>query len=161
MSTSLVLSCRSRCIVVGIIVEVLICAWGWCLICQLPWTPISVVPTLTTTETRSHNTNVLCIIVPQRWWRCRLRRLEVGALNLSLRHLKSLAPAFTLGCPLYCTGRNTGPHDDEPTWNLMLLPCDPVRCIFLFRSIILLRFSRTKALSTMSLKLMKSQDLSA
>jgi hypothetical protein len=146
MSTSLVLPCRSRCIVVGIAVDVLICAWGWCLICQLPWTPISVVPTLTTTETRSHNTSVLCIIVSLLWRWCRSRRLEVGALNLSLRCLKSLACACTLGCPLYCTGWNTGPHDDEPTRNLVLLPCDPVRCIFLFRSTIPLRFSRTKSL---------------
>jgi hypothetical protein len=42
------------------------------------------------------------------------------------------------------------PRDDEPTQNLVLLPCDPVCCIFLFHSIIPLRFSRTKALSTMS-----------
>jgi hypothetical protein len=72
-----------------------ICAWGWCLICRLPWTPISVVPTLTTTETWSHNTSVLYIIVPLRWRRCRSRRLEVGALNLSLRRLKSLARSVT------------------------------------------------------------------
>jgi hypothetical protein len=88
-STSLVLPCRSRCTVVGIAVDVLICAWGWSLICRLPWTPISVVPTLTTTVARSHNTSILCIIVPLRWRRCRARRLEVGALNLSLRSLKS------------------------------------------------------------------------
>jgi hypothetical protein len=91
MSMSLVLPCRSRCIIVGIAVDVLICAWGWHLICRLPWTPISIVPTLTTTETRSHNTSVLCIIVPRRQRQCRSRRLEVGALNLSLRRLKSLA----------------------------------------------------------------------
>jgi hypothetical protein len=90
-SMSLILPCRSRCIVVGTAVDVLICAWGWRLICRLPWTPISVVPTLTTTATRSHNTSVLCIIAPLRWRRCKTRRLEVGALNLSLRRLKSLA----------------------------------------------------------------------
>jgi hypothetical protein len=91
LSTSLVLPCWSRCIVVGTAVDVLICAWGWHLNCRLPWTPISVVPTLTTTETRSHNTSVLCIIAPLRWRRCGTRRLEVRALNLLLKRLKSLA----------------------------------------------------------------------
>ena len=90
-STSLVLPCRSRCIVVGTAIDVLICAWSWHLNGRLPWTPISVMPTLTTTETWSHNTSVLRIIAPL-WWRwCGTRRLEVGALNLSLRRLKSLA----------------------------------------------------------------------
>jgi hypothetical protein len=68
-------------------------------------------------------------------------------------HLVSQNPwptACNLGCPLCCTGRNTDPRDDKPTRNLVLLPCDPVRFIFLFRSIIPLQFSRTKALSTMS-----------
>jgi hypothetical protein len=147
-STSLVLPCRSRCTIVGTAVDVLICAWGWSLICRLPWTPISVVPTLTTTVAWSHNTSILFIIVSLWWQRCRARRLEVGALNLSPRSLKSLT--CTLGCPLSCPGWNTGPCDDEPTWNLVLLPYDSVRCIFLFHSIIPLQFSRTKALSTIS-----------
>jgi hypothetical protein len=49
MSMSLILPCQSRCTVVGIAVDVLIYAWGWSVICLLPWTPISIVPTLTTT----------------------------------------------------------------------------------------------------------------
>jgi hypothetical protein len=57
---------------------------------------------------------------------------------------------LTLGYPLCYPGRNTSPCDDEPIGNLVLLPCDLVRYIFLFRSIIPLQFSRTKALSTMS-----------
>jgi hypothetical protein len=152
MSTSLVLPCGSRCTGVGIVIDVLICAWGWSLICRLPWTPISVVPTLTTTVARSHNTSILCIIVPLRWRRCRARRLEVGALNLSLRRLKSLTCSLHswLSTRLPRTEHSLHPFDDEPTRNLVLLPCDLVCCIFLFHSIIPLRFSRTRALSIMS-----------
>jgi hypothetical protein len=91
LSTSLVLPCWSSCIVVDTVVDVPICAWGWHLNCRLSWTPISVVPTLTTTETWSHNTCVLRIIAPLRWRWCGTRRQEVGALNLSLWHLKTLA----------------------------------------------------------------------
>ncbi|MEJ2066182.1 MAG: DUF3570 domain-containing protein [Reinekea sp.] len=42
-------------------------------------------PTLTTTETWSHNTSVLRIIAPLRWRRGRTRRLEVGAFGLLRR----------------------------------------------------------------------------
>jgi hypothetical protein len=97
VSMSFILPCRSRCSVVGIAVDVLICAWGWSLICLLPWTPISIVPTLTTTIAWSHNTRILCIVVPLRWRRCRARRLEVGALNLLLRSLKSLTYSLHFG----------------------------------------------------------------
>jgi hypothetical protein len=56
---SLILSCWSGCTVVSIMVEVLICAWCWSLICLLPETPISIVPSLITTVARSHNTRIL------------------------------------------------------------------------------------------------------
>jgi hypothetical protein len=90
VSTSLILPCRSGCTVASITVEFLICAWSWSLICLLPGTLISIVPSLTTTIARSHNTRILCITVSL-WWRlCRARSLEVGALNLSLGSFKSL-----------------------------------------------------------------------
>jgi hypothetical protein len=37
---------------------------------------------------------------------------------------ESVIAAFEILGPqlaLYCTGRNIGPRDDEPTWNLVLL----------------------------------------
>jgi hypothetical protein len=89
-STSLILSCWSCCTVVSITVKVLVYVWGWSLICLLPWTPISIVPSLTTTIARSHNIRILCIIVSLWWQRCRARRLKVGVLNLMLRSLESL-----------------------------------------------------------------------
>jgi hypothetical protein len=88
-STSLILPCWSYCTIVSITVEVLVCAWSWSLICLLPWTPISIVPILTATVARSHNTIILCIVVSLRWWRCRARRLKVEMLNLMLRSLES------------------------------------------------------------------------
>jgi hypothetical protein len=90
MGTSLILSCWSRCTVVSIAVDIRVCARGWSLISLLSWAPISVVPILTTAIAWSHNTRILCIVVPLRWQRCRARSVEVGALNLSLRSLKSL-----------------------------------------------------------------------
>jgi hypothetical protein len=85
----LVLPCWSRCTIVAIAVDILICVWGWSLICLLSWTHVSIVPNLPTTIAWSHNTRILCIVVPLRWRWCRSRSLEVGALNLSLRRLKS------------------------------------------------------------------------
>jgi hypothetical protein len=90
MSTSLILPCWSCCTIVSIAVKVLVCAWGWSLICLLPWTPINIVSSLTTTVAQSHNTRILCIIVSLWWRRCIVRRLKVVVLNLSLRSLKSL-----------------------------------------------------------------------
>jgi hypothetical protein len=87
---SLVLPGWYRCTIVEIAVDVLIYAWCWSLICLLPWTPVSIVPILTTNVAQSHHTSILCIVVLLQWRRCRARRLKVGALNLSLRSLKSL-----------------------------------------------------------------------
>jgi hypothetical protein len=96
-STSLILPYWSGCTVVSIAVEVLICAWSWSLICLLPRTPISIVPSLTTTVAWSHNIRILCITI-HLWWRlCRVRSLEVGALNLSLGTLKSLIHSLHSG----------------------------------------------------------------
>jgi hypothetical protein len=101
MSTCLILPCWSGCTVVSIAVDVLICAWCWSLICLLPRTPISIVPSLTTTVARSHNTRILCITVPL-WW-CRARRLKIGALNLSLQSLKSLTCSLHSRLPTLLT----------------------------------------------------------
>jgi hypothetical protein len=90
-SMSLILPCWNGCTVVSIAVEILICAWSWSLIGLLPWTPINVVPNLTTYISWSHNTSILHIVVPL-WWRgCNARRLETSVLNLPLRSLKSLS----------------------------------------------------------------------
>jgi hypothetical protein len=97
VSMSLILPCWSGCTVVSFVVKVLICAWSWSLICLLPGTPISIVPSLTTTITRSHNTRILCIPVSFWWWLCRVRGLKVGALNLSLGSLKSLTHSLHSG----------------------------------------------------------------
>jgi hypothetical protein len=102
-STSLILPCWSGCTVVSIAVEVLICAWCWSLICLLPGTPISIVPSLTRIVARSHNTRILCITVPLRWWWCRVRRLKIGALNLPLRSLKSLTCSLHSWLPTLLT----------------------------------------------------------
>jgi hypothetical protein len=97
MSMSLILPCWSCCTVVSITVEILICAWNWSLIGLLTWTPISIVPSLTTHIARSHDTSILHIVVPLRWWGCRVRRLEVVALNLPLQSLKSLTCSLHSG----------------------------------------------------------------
>jgi hypothetical protein len=97
MSTSLILPCWSGCTVVSITVEVLICAWSWSLICLLPGTPISILPSLTTTVAWSHNTRILCITISLRWRLCRARSLEVWVLNLSLGSLKSLTHSLHSG----------------------------------------------------------------
>jgi hypothetical protein len=89
MSMSLILPCWSCCTIVSITIEILICAWSWSLIGLLPWTHVSIVPSLTTAIAWSHNTSILHIVVPLRWWGCRARRQEVVALNLSLQSLKS------------------------------------------------------------------------
>jgi hypothetical protein len=90
-STSLVLPCWSSCTVGVIMVEVLlVCNQSWSLLSLLPWTPISIVPSLTTTVARSHYSKILCIVVPLQWQQCRARRLKVGALYLTLGSLESL-----------------------------------------------------------------------
>jgi hypothetical protein len=89
-STYLILPCWSSCVVVRIAVEILVCVWSWSLICLLPWTPIIIVPGLTTTIVRSYNTRILCVVVSLWWRQCRVRRLNVGVLNLTLRSLESL-----------------------------------------------------------------------
>jgi hypothetical protein len=89
VSTSLILPCRSDCTIVSTVVEVQICAWCWSLICLLPGTPISIVPNLTTTAARSHNTKIMCITVTLWWLCCGARRLKIGALNLMLQSQKS------------------------------------------------------------------------
>jgi hypothetical protein len=103
MSTSLILPCWSGCTVVSIAFEVLICAWCWSLIGLLPWTPVSVVPSLTTAIAWSHNTSILHIVVPLWWWGCRARRLEVVALNLPLWSLKSLTCSLHSRLPTLLT----------------------------------------------------------
>jgi hypothetical protein len=90
MSTCLILPCWSSCVVVRIAVEILVCVWSWSLICLLPWTPIIIVPGLTTTIVRSYNTRIMCVVVSLWWRQCRVRRLNVGVLNLTSRSLKSL-----------------------------------------------------------------------
>jgi hypothetical protein len=90
MSRSLILPCWSSCTIVGITVEVLVCVRSCSLICLLPWTPISIMPSLTTTIARSHNTRILYSVVSSWWRRCRARRLKVGVLNLTMRSLESL-----------------------------------------------------------------------
>jgi hypothetical protein len=97
VSTSLILPCWSGCTVVSIAIEVLICAWSWSLICLLPGTLISIVPSLTTIVASSHNTRIWCITISLWWWWCRARSLEVGALNLSLGSLKSLIHSLHYG----------------------------------------------------------------
>jgi hypothetical protein len=102
-SKSLILPCWSGCTVVSIAVEVLICAWCWSLIGPLPWSPVSVVPSLTIAIAWSHNNSILHIIVPL-WWRgCRARRLEVVALNLPLWSLKSLTCSLHSQLPTLLT----------------------------------------------------------
>jgi hypothetical protein len=88
MSTCLILLCWSSHTVIA--VEVLVCIRSWSLLCLLPRTPISIVPSLTITVALSHNTRILCIVVPLRWRWCSASRLKVGVLNMSLRSLKSL-----------------------------------------------------------------------
>jgi hypothetical protein len=90
-STSLVLPCWSSCTIVGIAFEVLlVCIRSWSLLCLLPRTPISIVPSLITIVARCHYSRILCIIVPLWWWQWRARRLKVGELNLSLRSLECM-----------------------------------------------------------------------
>jgi hypothetical protein len=60
------------------------------MICLLPWTPVSIVPSLNTTVARFHNTRIMCIIVSLWWRQYGARSLQVGALNLTLRSLESL-----------------------------------------------------------------------
>jgi hypothetical protein len=96
-STSLILSCWSGCTVVSIAVEVLICAWCWSLIYLLPGTPISIVPSLSTTVAQSHNTKILCITISLWWRRCRARGLKIGALTLILWSLESLTNSLHFG----------------------------------------------------------------
>jgi hypothetical protein len=102
-STSLILPCWSCCTVVSIAVEILICAWSWSLIGLLPWTHVSVVPSLTTAIAWSHNTSILHIVVPLQWRGCRARRLEAVALNLPLRSLKSLTCSLHSRLPTLLT----------------------------------------------------------
>jgi hypothetical protein len=90
VTKSLILPYWSSCIIVDIAVDILLCTRGWSLICLLPWTPVSIVLSLTTIVTWSHNTIIWCIVVPLWWRRCRVRRLKVGVLNLSVRSLESL-----------------------------------------------------------------------
>jgi hypothetical protein len=80
-------------------VEVPICAWSWSLICLLLGTPISIVPSLTTTVAWSHNTRIWCITISLQWRLCRARSLEVGELDLSLASLKSLTHSLHSGLP--------------------------------------------------------------
>jgi hypothetical protein len=68
----------------------LVCIRSWSLLCLLPQTPISIVPSLTTIVAWSHNSRILCIVVPLQWRRCRVRRLKVGMMYLPLRSLESL-----------------------------------------------------------------------
>jgi hypothetical protein len=107
------------CTVVSIMVEVQICAWCWSLIHLLPGTPISIVPSLTTTVARSYNTRILCITISL-WWRwCRARRLKTSALNLMLWSLESLTHSLHYGLSNLLTwveisslqgGTNTNPR---------------------------------------------------
>jgi hypothetical protein len=91
MSTSLILPCWSSCTIVDIAVEVLlVCIRSWSLLCLLPQTPVSIVPSLTTIVTRSHNSRILCIVVLLWWQQCRARRLKVWVLYQTLRSLESL-----------------------------------------------------------------------
>jgi hypothetical protein len=91
MSTSLILPCWSSSTVVGITVDVLLgCIRSWSLLCLLPQTPISIVPSLTTTVARSHNSIILCIAVLLHWWWCKAWRLKDGELYLTLGSLESL-----------------------------------------------------------------------
>jgi hypothetical protein len=85
------------------------------------WTSISIVPSLTTTVAWFHNTKILCITVPLRWWWCRVRRLKIGALNLSLRSLKSLTYSLHSRLPTLLPRQKLGPCEEEPTQNLVLL----------------------------------------
>jgi hypothetical protein len=119
MSMNLILPCRSGCTIVSITAEVQICAWCWSLICLLPVTPISIVPSLTTTVAWSHNTKILCITISLWWRRCRTRRLKTSVLNLTLQSLESLTHSFHSGLSNLLTwveirslrGRtNTNPH---------------------------------------------------
>jgi hypothetical protein len=65
--------------------------------------PISIVPSLTTAIAWSHNTSILHIVVTL-WWRgCRVRRLEVVALNLPLGGLKSLTCSLHSRLPTLLT----------------------------------------------------------
>jgi hypothetical protein len=89
-STSLVLPCWSSCTTVGIVIEVLVYIQSWSLLCLLPWTPISIMPSYTTIVAQSHNTRILCIVVPLCWRWCRVRRLKISTLDMMLWSLKSL-----------------------------------------------------------------------
>jgi hypothetical protein len=157
VSRSLILPCWSGYTVVSIAVEVLICAWCWSLICMLPGTLISIVPSLTTTVAWS-TTPKFCALL----FLCGGGGVEWGDWKLGrwiyrCRVWNPWPAACILGCPLCWPGWKLGPCDEEPTWNLVLLPWDPLHCIFLLRSMIPLRFSKISALSTMSWKLVKSR----
>jgi hypothetical protein len=67
-----------------------VCIHSWSLLCLLTWTPISIMPSLTTTVARSHNTRILCIVFTLRWLRCGARRLKISMLDLMLWSFKSL-----------------------------------------------------------------------
>jgi hypothetical protein len=145
---SFILPCWSSCTIVGIAVEVLlVCIRSWSMFCLLPRTPISIVPSLTTTVAWSHNTRIMCIVVPLRWWRCRARRLKISMLDLTLQSLKSLR--YNLH-PLLLTRTENKSLRRKTITELLVVSWAPVCCIFLLRSIIPLLFSRTRALSTMS-----------
>jgi hypothetical protein len=88
-STPLILPCWSSRVgaAVGSMIHTLNCTW----VRLLLWTPVSKMPILPTHETGSACYGTLSNIVSLRWWRCRMRSLEVGVLNLSLGSLKSLS----------------------------------------------------------------------
>jgi hypothetical protein len=159
MSTHLILPCWSS--RVGATVGSLIHTLNYTRVRLLLWTPASEMPILPIVETRSPCYSTLPNVVSLRWWWCRARSLEVGRWICRWGVWNPCTIVCIRCCPIWWPGRRLGPCEEEPTRTLTLLPWGPVRCIFLFHSMIPLRFLRTRVLSTMSCKLIKSWALRA